>query len=679
MVRAVGAVVEPDGFDGWLVLAVLPFYAIAVFAYWRRPDHPSTRRLAVMGGLFAIYAVLTPDLAAAGPGASPLAAFLANTSSTWPVYLGYHLSAVALVVVATWMFALYPAGRMETRAERRLLRPLWLALLLPPLVLVTYPRLVPPVWNVGDEQSASPFFIPSLAPVGALAVPLLQMAETLPILLGLGLLVVRYRRSPLERRQRIKWLFIPLGLAAFLLAVRLLLATLALGTGDQLDGLEVLLVPTVAVSLLVGLRQQRIIDVEIVLRRSLVYGVLWLLIAAAYVAAAAALGVAASARFPVLVAILLTIAVTLGFQPARRWLDRAADRWVFGERLGRYEALTRLGAVLEEANEPEGLLPQLAATVRRALGLAWSRVTIKTGAGLDGATVGGDGAPGDELPALEVPITLAGERLGTLQCGPKLAGSFTAADTELLADLARQAALAIRNVRLATELSARVEQLRRQSAELAESRRRLVRAQESERRRIERNLHDGIQQDLVALIGEVGRGRSRLDGDPSLTGPLLEELQLELTRILHDLRELARGIHPQVLTDRGLLEAVETRAGRAPIPVIVRASPALRGARFAPEVEGAAYFAVCEALANTLKHAQARHGEVRLELRDGMLLLDVADDGRGSVNQGGNGSGLANLAERLNALGGSFTVTGSPDGTTVHGQLPADAREAPNG
>jgi signal transduction histidine kinase len=244
-----------------------------------------------------------------------------------------------------------------------------------------------------------------------------------------------------------------------------------------------------------------------------------------------------------------------------------------------------------------------------------------------------------------------------VECGPRRQGTLTADDEALVATFARQAALAVRNVRL--------------TAELERSRVRLVRAQEQERRRLERDLHDGVQQHLVALLGHTGRLRQQLEpaaGDGG--GAALDDLQQGLRQALSELRELAQGIHPSVLSDRGLLEAVESLAARSAVPVAVRADPSLRGRRFPQEIEGAGYFTVAEALANAGKHAGATTVDVTLAHRDGALDIVVHDDGRGFDPATAVGDGLANLAERLAALGGRLQVDARPGaGTTLSAHL----------
>jgi signal transduction histidine kinase len=217
------------------------------------------------------------------------------------------------------------------------------------------------------------------------------------------------------------------------------------------------------------------------------------------------------------------------------------------------------------------------------------------------------------------------------------------------------------NVRLDAELQARLDELR-------ESRARIVEASYAERRRVERDLHDGAQQRLVALALELQMVRTRMESDPGAAAGMLEEAAGELAAATQELRELARGIHPALLSDRGLVAALEALAQRAPLPVSVVADD---GARAGEAVEAAAYFVVSEALTNVSRHAGARSAEVKVAHRDGWLEVEVSDDGAGGADVAA-GSGLRGLADRVGALGGTLAVDSPPGGgTTLRVSLPA--------
>ena len=254
-----------------------------------------------------------------------------------------------------------------------------------------------------------------------------------------------------------------------------------------------------------------------------------------------------------------------------------------------------------------------------------------------------------------MPIVYEGDDLGTIECGPKIDGAFAPEDVRLVDTLAAQAALAIANGRLAG---------------------RIVHAQETERRRIERNIHDGAQQELVALIARLGMAQNQLDNG-GLAPDTLQDLQGEARRILADLRELAQGIHPSVLTDGGLLEAVEEKCAGLPISVTLSASDGLRQKRFSDDVEGAAYFFVTEGLANVLKHAGASSAHVALSQSNGALHLEVADDGSGFEAAATTQNGLAGLRDRITALGGTVQIEGrNGRGTVLSATLPLEHQEA---
>jgi PAS domain S-box-containing protein len=224
-----------------------------------------------------------------------------------------------------------------------------------------------------------------------------------------------------------------------------------------------------------------------------------------------------------------------------------------------------------------------------------------------------------------------------------------------------------------TERRAAEEALRRREVEQARtdelraSRARIVEAADAARKRIERDLHDGAQQRLVALALEVRMARAHLERDPASAGPFLDRLGAELSDASAELRELARGIHPAVLTERGLAPAIEALAARAPVPVELLD---LSCERLPPTTEATAYFTVAEALTNVAKYAEATHARVRLRREDGAMVVEVEDDGVGGARLGA-GSGLSGLADRVGAADGSLTVTSPPGvGTTVRAVLP---------
>lgn len=408
-----------------------------------------------------------------------------------------------------------------------------------------------------------------------------------------------------------------------------------------MTGLPGALLPVAVVAAVV---EPRWVDVDKVIRRTFVYGTLSLLILAVYIAGAAAVGVTAGAELPLELAILLTVAVAVVLQPIRARLQHLADQWVFGAPPTRYGALADFGSTVEDVTDPSELVGHLAEAAHRALRLRWATAQVD---GMGSHTVG----ERTGRPAVVLDVRHRGNVFGRLECGAPVDGELDGAGMTVLGALAGQAGLAIANGRLAT---------------------RIVEAQEAERRRIERNLHDGAQQALVALIARLGVARARVEAG-TLDAADVDQLQASARQILSDVRDLAQGIHPSIVADGGIVAAVEERCSSLPLEITVDAPRELRRERFAAQIEGAAYFLVAEALANTLKHARATRATVTLARHDGGLSLLVADDGAGFDPAATERRGLAGLEDRFLALGGSVRVVSRPGaGTRVTASLPIE-------
>jgi len=254
------------------------------------------------------------------------------------------------------------------------------------------------------------------------------------------------------------------------------------------------------------------------------------------------------------------------------------------------------------------------------------------------------------------------ELLGALSVTKRAGESLTPVEEKLLDDLASQAGLVLKNVGLTSELLARLDDLRA-------SRQRLVAAQDEERRRLERNLHDGAQQSLVAIKVKLGLAEMLAEKDPAKAKELIGQLKSDADEALETLRDLARGIYPPLLADKGLVVALEAQARKATLPVEVSANGI---GRYPQDLEAAVYFCCLEALQNVQKYASAKRASVRLQAENGSLKFEVEDDGCGfDVAMTPRGSGLTNMADRLDALGGSSEVDSARGrGTRLRGQVP---------
>jgi signal transduction histidine kinase len=289
----------------------------------------------------------------------------------------------------------------------------------------------------------------------------------------------------------------------------------------------------------------------------------------------------------------------------------------------------------------------------------------------DARTVVIDGPPALELdrlwsraPEAVVPLVAGTDLVGLLACGGRRGDRLRAADFEMLEMLARETAMRLRNLRLEAQLRDRLAQIEDQAAELTRSRQRLVSAQDEERRRIERNLHDGVQQQLVSLAARLRRAVN--DGSPQLMA-----LASEAENAVFALQELGRGIYPTVLADQGLPAALRTQAARMPVAVHVEVDDTLADRRLGREVEAAMYFVALEAMTNAYKHAPGASISVWLRADEETVRLEVVDTGPGFPGGRGAGSGLQNMHDRIAAVGGALTVgSDRGHGTSVSAAIP---------
>ncbi len=627
----------------YLLTVPVPFLAIGVYLLWRRPEHR-------VGWLLVGGTVLTSGFAA------PLEWLIKSQYAefgpqTWMsvALLAEALAAMVGVACFAILFGLFPMGTPETAQQRRFAAAMgWLPA--PMLVALLANRNV--LVDLVAYQDLSPFpnpiHIHALAPLGPATVSMREILYS-AILVGFVVLVVRYRRESSARRQQMRWVLFGVGAALAIGAVPFLLQPF-LGPGSLIHGgmlltIGSLALPVIPVSIVTAMEQPVWLDSDAVIRKSFIYGALSLGIFLVYAAVAAGLGLAAGGRLPIEVAILVTAVLAFGFQPMRTRLTAVADRWVFG---GEHFPLETIGG-LEEGDQrgdsAAELGDRLAHLVRAAARLQWVAVSIPPGPEHTAGSVTGSAV-------LTVPLASQGEQLGEIRCGPKLTGTLTDADTRLITALGHQAALLVANRTLAG---------------------RIVQVQEAERRRIERNIHDGAQQELVALVAKLGLARAQIE-NKELDEAFLVELQQDAQTILRDLRDLAQGIHPSVLTDGGLVEAVEDRCSRLPLHTHVAASEGLRTQRFDDDIEGAAFFFVSESLANILKHARASEAHVEMAQRGKQLELTISDNGVGFDPGKVMKHGLAGLHDRFTALSGSVNVEAAPGaGTVVKARLPVNA------
>lgn len=413
----------------------------------------------------------------------------------------------------------------------------------------------------------------------------------------------------------------------------------------------------------VAILRYRLYDIDLVINKTLVFACLAFFVTVTYVLIVAGIGaiVGGAGQSNLPLSILATAAVALAFQPVRERAQALANRLVYGRRSDPHEVLSRLAGMIADSSSSEQVLSRMLQLLVEATGAPAAAVYLKVGA--ERVLTARWPEDAGNLSGRALPIKHQGQEIGQLIV-VEPSEPLTGRAERLLVDIAGQAALLMRNLRLTADLHARVE-------ELAESRLRIVAAQDVERRRLERDIHDGVQQHVVALMAKVQLARNQVRRESGQSAETLEEVQADAGRLLDELRELASGIHPTVLTDGGVVAAVRFRADRLPIKVVVDADTAIRSRRYPEPVEAAGYFIACEALANVLKHAGASRATVQIAADNGTLTIKVTDDGTGFDPATAVRSGLRGLQDRVDALGGRLEVTSSHAGTTLSASLPA--------
>ncbi len=527
--------------------------------------------------------------------------------------------------------------------------------------------------------------------------------------LGFGMYAshVRYVKAGAIDRRRMQW--VGWGMAVATESALVVVALRLLTDWPQQPGAVALgLTGLIPLALALGALPGMVTRVDRLLTHTVEMAGLTALVVAVYVIVVIGLGrtPADGERALLLLSMLAAGVCALLYLPARRRLTERANRLVYGERFSPDELLRTFGQRLTRSIPMDELLLQLTESLRKAMVLVSAEVwtgqqgryelaagvphrdapTVHIGAkesavvaraGVSGGTwldvwipaiVGAQGSSAMRL----APVAHAGELLGFITVTRRHDGeAFTESEDRVLTDLARQVALALHNMQLDAALQASLDELQLRNRELQQSRARIVAAGDAERRKLERNLHDGAQQHLVALAVKVRLTRDAVEDDPADAIAMLDEIKGNVQDAIQELRALAHGIFPPLLVSGGLTEALPAAATRAALPTTVD----LAGiARYSPDMEAAVYFCVLEALQNAGKHAgEGAMATVTVRATDGALAFEVADDGAGFVADGAaaEGHGFVNMADRLGAFGGVVRVRSAPgQGTTVSGTLP---------
>jgi signal transduction histidine kinase len=622
----------------FLVLS-LAYGTVGAVITWRLPGHRIGWLFSLLGFLSAVN-VLTYAYAEYGLYAADLP--LVSVAAT--IWGSLELTAPLLMLT----FLLLPDGRLPSRRWRPVA-----AMALVAIVLLPVSRLLTE-GSMGDPFASisSPFGI-SGARDAMLALDWSGwMLTYLALVLGLVAVRVRLRRSRGVERQQAKWVLAVTSLVG-------VVVVLDMGTwfiwpeGHLQERLAVLGVAFSAIPVAAGVAilRYRLYEIDIVVNRALVYGAVTVLLGATYAAVTLLLGTALGSGSALATA-AATLAVAVAFRPLRARVQDVVDRRF---NRARYDAVHKVAAFLEEVRAGRAVPEDVQAVLREVLDDPGLELRFPLAEGeryvdVRGAPVSDD--PDD--PRRRTPIDRAGTPIGEVLHDPSAQER-----PDLLRQVVETAGLAIEMVRLRVEL-------RRQLDEVAASRRRIVTAGDEERRRIERNLHDGAQQRLVS-IGLALRHAQHELGPDTRAGETLDAALGEIAVAIRELRELARGLRPSQL-DAGLGPALEDLASRVPLPVAVDATRE----RFPVGLEAAAYFIACEGLTNAAKHARASRVSLSAQRRNGSLIVCVADDGVGGASP--MGSGLNGLADRVGAHGGTLRIESERgSGTTLIAELPCES------
>ena len=618
--------------------------------------------LGLAGLTYAKYAVRS----GAPPGASRWAAWVAVffIEAFFPLFL---------------ILLLYPDGRLPSRRWRPAV---WLILAANALLLAVAATSDVAFQGAAPAGLAAPVALIPHRIAGPL-VSDLDVVMLLLFLLSAAGCAVRYRRASGVVRQQIKW-FAYAGIVAAVGFVALAQVS------SQPVVAFIVLVPFVPVAAGIAIMKYRLYDIDVVISKTVVYGSLAAFITAVYVLVVVGIGslgsgsLHAGSRPSLGLSILATAVVAVAFQPVRERMQHLANRLVFGRRATPYEALSDFAGRMGGAYAAEDVLPRMARILAEGTGADRAAVWLKDGAELvPGACWPADAWPprraalrDGEVPAIAGADRVAlvhyqGETLGALSASKRPGENLTPVEGKLMSDLAAQAGLVFRNIGLTGQLRARL-------AELQASRLRIVAAADGQRRRIERNIHDGAQQQLLAIAAKLAAAQSVAGRDEERERALVAQLKTQTSEALGTLRELARGIYPPLLADQGLTVAVTTHASKAPGPVEVNAGGL---GRYPAQIETAIYFCCLEALQNAARHAPASAVRVSLAEDRGQVMFTVTDDGPGFDPAAvAAGSGLRNMSDRLAALGGSCQVDSCPGrGTTVAGRIGLPGPVAGNG
>ena len=569
---------------------------------------------------------------------------------------------IPIVLLIFLLPVLFPDGKLPSRRWGAIF---WPAMAGWSLFILVFAFAQRPLANAFLDLETAPSnplgILPGSATLFNIAFALLV---AISILMGMASVITRWRGANVEMRQQIKWIVF-----AFLLMLVTLAASLVdtllregagidSGLGDATDVAMNLSLLGLMAALGIAVLKYRLYDIDLIINRTLVYGALTAIVVATYVLIVAGVGALLPLQDNLFLSLVATGVIAMLFNPLRERLQHIINRLMFGERDDPYAVLSRLGKQLQEAIVPDQTLSVITTSICQGLKLAYAAIQLLTADG-DRQTAAATGQSSTSLE--EWPLLYQGETVGWLAVAPRSpAKAFSSRERRLLADIAAQAGAAAYSVRLTRALQ--------------RSRERLVLAREEERRRIRRDLHDGLGPSLASQTFKVDAALDLLEHDSQAAAQLLTSLKAQNQHLVADIRRLVYELRPPALDELGLSGALLAHAGqlngpnKLKIAILAKPDPlpVLPAA-----VEVAAYRIALEGITNVVRHAHAGECTVTLEAQKSRLTLTISDDGVGLPPEIGPGVGLASMRERAEELGGSIEIVArKASGTRVTAVLP---------
>ena len=650
-------------------LLAVGYSAVGAVVASRRPRNPVGWLLCAIGLLWgAIY--LSGEYATYALLAIPAASLPASEAAAW-IYSWLWVPGLGLIV---FLGLLFPTGRLPSRRWRPFA---WLS------------TLSIPVGSVMAAFSPGPISVgiaPIRNPLGVEGLPTiyepLQAFMLGQILIAVASLLLRLPRARSVERQQIKWITYVAAVATIASIFRYIVFEAIEVRWLEIAAYALVLVGILGVPTAVGIAilRYRLYDIDLIINRTLVYGSLTASVVALYMLVVGALGMLFREGSSLAFSLVATGVVAILFAPLHERLQRGVNRLMYGERDDPYAVLSRLGRRLEATIAPKAALETIVQTISQALKVPYVAINLRQDRGEGFETVAEHGSPKGE--PLHLPLVYQRETVGQLLVAPRAPGEdFSSADMRLLEDLARQVEVAVHAVRL--------------TADLQRSRERLVSTREEERRRLRRDLHDGLGPTLGYLTLGLDTARRLFSQDPKGAERLLLELKAKTQEAVSDVRRLVYDLRPPALDDLGLVSAIREQAanhgllaedldgkrpGRANTKYglvftveVTKDLPSLPAA-----VEVACYRIAQEAIANASRHSGANSCRIRFSLGDDgeqMLELEVADDGVGMPRDRTAGVGMSSMRERAEELGGTLSIEAAPQGgTRIVARLPLSQR-----